>query len=158
MIHRLGDEPEDGNDRPGQNPRLPPRKPRDHRAPRGEPLLHVVWTVEEIVKTLGKGARSCRQPDRITQRHLLEGKKQVGSGFDRDRVRRDFAMLAVSQQLAEKRFAQRLIPPLVSFPFIAALPVFIERIAKAFWKITQKLHATATQACRWRGLTVSYGS
>jgi len=77
--------------------------------------------VEEVVKTLGKGVRSCRRPDRVTQRHLLEGKKQVRSGFDRDRVRRDFAMLALSQQLAEKRFAQRLIPPLVSFPFIAAL-------------------------------------
>ncbi|MGC1845173.1 MAG: hypothetical protein WA730_22695, partial [Pseudolabrys sp.] len=50
-------------------------------------------------------------------------------------------MLAIFQQLAEGSFPQHLIPALVSRPFVAALPVLIERIAEASRKIATKLRA-----------------
>ena len=63
MSGRFGDKAEYRHDRPGQNPRLPPREPRDHLTPGSEPLLRLARAVEEIVQTLCKSARTCLWPD-----------------------------------------------------------------------------------------------
>jgi hypothetical protein len=103
--------------------------------------------MEEIVKALRKGPGSCQRLERVPHRHLLEGEKEVGARFYRDRMRRDFAMLAVFQKPAKGSFPQPFSPPPVSCPFIAALPVLIVGIAEAFRKIEEN-RATAPQACR----------
>ena len=52
MSGRFGDEAEYRHTGQVENPRLPPREPRDHLTPGSEPLLRLARAVEEIVQTL----------------------------------------------------------------------------------------------------------
>ena len=154
----LGNEAQDGDDRPCQNSGLPPRKHRYHLAPLNESLFHFPGAVKEIVETLREGARTSRRLDRIAQRHLLERKKQICSSFNRDRLCRALAVFPGCQQLSKACLIKRLSPLLMCGPLVPALPIFIERIAKSLRKIMEKLTAAVSRARRQRDPPVSVES
>ena len=72
MSGRFGDEAEYRHDRPGQNPRLPPREPCDYLAPGSEPLLRLARAAVRFL--LGVGHRAGR-----VQRHVRSWRKQTPS-------------------------------------------------------------------------------
>ena len=154
MLARLGDESEDGGQRPGQDARLPARKLRQRLAPLVESLFERAAAVQQLVKRPGEPGGAGATLHGIAQRHLFEGEQEVGARFDADGSPRDFQRIAV-QQLPEHGLGQLLLPLQMGLPLVVALPRQIVGVAKACPEIAAKLApATRERSVRrpWRAL------
>jgi len=146
MLGWQSEESEDSDERPGEHPCLTARQ-RSHRfTPPLEFRPIVAAAVKEVEKAGGERFCAGGAFDCVTERHLLELEEKVGSRFYGYRAACDFGVVAFIDEGAVSVATEELLPALVRFPFVSALPVDVLVVVKALWKKAQKLPPTPNRA------------
>src|SRR5436190_20497727 len=101
MSTGLGDEPEYGEQRPGEDTCLAAGEARNGVAPVIELALRLTFSVEKVVEGSGKGLSAGRGFDRVSKGHFFERKEKIRTGLNQHGTSRRLCVPTLPQERPE---------------------------------------------------------